>query len=148
MHEVSLPLPNSKVYFAGRYSRKKEIAEVAELAKKIGVNVVSTWHDKPDVEIDEAAIEANEMFFLKEALADLDELDTANTLVFFSESPTVGIPRAGRHVEFGYFLKMKRYKLESRIYVIGPIENIFQLFIDEKFADVPTFIYEMSKRIG
>jgi hypothetical protein len=148
MHEVSLPLPDSKVYFAGRYSRKHEIAEVAELAKKIGVNVVSTWHDKPDVEIDEAAIEANEMFFLEEAIADLAELDEANTLVFFSESPTVGVPRAGRHVEYGYFLKMRKLGLKSRIYIIGPIENIFQLFADEKFADVPTFVYEMSKRMG
>jgi hypothetical protein len=43
---------------------------------------------------------------------------------------------------------MKRDTPELQIYVIGPTENIFNLFADERFADVPTFIYEMSKRIS
>jgi hypothetical protein len=142
------PLRNPKVYFAARYSRKREVAEVAELARLVDVRVVSTWHDKADEDIDEAAIELNREYFANEADEDLEELRRANTLVFFSEDPNVGVPRGGRHVEYGYFLNMKHRHPRYQIYIIGPVENIFQLQADEVFSNVPQFVYEMSKRVA
>src|SRR6187402_1599940 len=102
------PLPNPAVYIAARYSRKLEIKGLASLIRKAGITVVSTWHDKPDFPFPESAIEEHATEFSAESIADLNELGTANTLIFMSEDPNVGIPRAGRHVEYGYFLRNKR----------------------------------------
>src|SRR6188768_1910934 len=114
--ELDEPLANPKIYLAARYSRKLEVKGVADLIKKAGITVVSTWHDKPAPAFGEEELDQNRDFFSTEAKADLDEIDEANTLLFFSEDPNVGVPRGGRHVEYGYFLKMKRNRPRLQIY--------------------------------
>lgn len=136
-----------KIYIAARYSRKDEVARLAGLMRKVGVTVVSTWHDEAESQIPETSFDANREHFLEMANRDLSELDTAESIVFFSESPTVGVPRGGRHVEFGYFLKMKRAVPQLRITVIGPTENLFHTLIDEQYPDMVEYVFAMAQRI-
>jgi len=59
-------------------------------------------------------------FYARCAAVDLEDIETADALLFFAEDPLVGIPRGGRHVEFGYGLARGKY-----IDVVGPRENVF-----------------------
>jgi nucleoside 2-deoxyribosyltransferase len=58
--------------------------------------------------------------FAKYAIQDLDDIDQAEILVLFAVTGTP-IPRAGRHVEFGYALAKNK-----KLVVVGDVkENIF-----------------------
>jgi len=79
-----------------------------------------------------------DLFYRELALADIQDIDRAEAILLYSEDPTVGVPRGGRHVEFGYALAKGK-----RLFVIGPKENIFHC-VDgvEHFADFNAFIME------
>lgn len=56
---------------------------------------------------------------------DLEDIAAADGFLFFAEDPQIGIPRGGRHVEFGLALALAKV-----VEVIGPSENIFHLLPD------------------
>lgn len=135
------------IYIAARYSRKKEVDNFAMLVRKAGFDVVSTWHGETAVEQEGNFNDENKDMWRDLAKQDLKELEEAKTLIFFSESPNIGIPRGGRHVEYGFFLHRRRHNRDLKIYIIGPVENLFNYFADEIFPDTATFVYEMAKRL-
>jgi hypothetical protein len=107
------------IYVAARYSRRNEMRSVASHLRACGHHVTSRWltEDKP---LDTKLGDDSPLFYATTARIDLDDIDKADTLMFFSEDPLVGTPRGGRHVEFGYALGKGK-----RVIVIGGPENIF-----------------------
>lgn len=109
----------NNIYLAARYSRKPEMQDVASTLVDRGYRVTSNWIQEnydPNVVLTEITDEDNR----KIALVDLEDILSADAMLFFAEDPLIGIPRGGRHVEFGYAMA-----LNLEIYVIGPKENIF-----------------------
>lgn len=118
-----------KIYVAAKYSRKEEIAECVKQLEAAKFKVVSTWHTEPHgpkVQLKDLKPSDH----TKYATRDLDELEEADMLLFFGEAGDQ--PRGGRHVEFGYALKLR-----IPILAIGPHENIFHYLPSVKH--VPSF---------
>ena len=109
----------SNIYIAARYSRRNEMRSVASHLRACGHRVTSRWltEDKP---LDIKLGDDSPLFYQTTAHVDLDDIDGADTLLFFSEDPLTGTPRGGRHVEFGYAIGTGK-----RVAVIGGSENIF-----------------------
>jgi hypothetical protein len=63
---------------------------------------------------------------------DLEDIMAADGFLFFAEDPAVGIPRGGRHVEFGVAIATSKI-----MEVVGPMENVFHLL--ENVKHFPTF---------
>lgn len=108
-----------KVYLAARYSRKKEIKSLVPILLENGIHVTSRWLQESGSETAHLH-EFTPKFCRQTAYIDLEDINEADTFVFFSEDPTIGTPRGGRHTEFGYALGMGK-----RLVVIGGEENIF-----------------------
>lgn len=109
----------SKVYIAARYSRRDEMKSVVPHLEAAGVEVTSRWllEDKP---LNTKLGDDTPEFYRETAHVDIDDIDRADSILFFSEDPHVGTPRGGRHVEFGYAIGKGK-----RLIVIGGPENIF-----------------------
>jgi hypothetical protein len=106
-----------KLYLAAMYSHKTKIAEAAKELTDLSFKVTSTWFKEPwapNVQMKDLTADDHSFY----ARRDLQEIEDADLLVFFSEEGAT--PRGGRHVEFGYALRGK-----LPILVIGPKENIF-----------------------
>ena len=121
-----------KWYFAGQFSRLEELAGYAVQARAAGLTVTSQWLDQ-DLGLGYAggSDEAGRGF----AKRDLEDIAAADGLLFFAENPVVGIPRGGRHVEFGVVLSTAK-----TIELIAPCgrENVFHL-LEPDSAIYPTF---------
>jgi nucleoside 2-deoxyribosyltransferase len=105
------------LYFAGRYGRREELKRYAGELRAMGITVTSRWLDGAH-EDDNGTPEEAERF----AIEDLKDLDVADVLVAFTESPGA-VPnraRGGRHVEFGYALAKGK-----QVCVVGHRENVF-----------------------
>lgn len=126
-----------KVYIAARYSRKHEVGGIASKLRKMGFEVVSTWHKEvhvPSVQL--AKIKPKTLRTYAER--DLLEVRECEVLLFLSESDQAYNRRGGRHVEFGYALA-----LGKGIAVVGPHENIFHhLKGVQHHDDVDDFVKE------
>lgn len=108
-----------KVYLAAQYARRDELKQHAVKLQEVGVEVTSRWlEEKAPLNSDMGDHKVD--FYQETATIDIEDIDRANAVVFFSEDPLVGIKRGGRHVEFGY-----AHAKEMPIYVIGPKENVF-----------------------
>lgn len=111
-----------QVYFAGPYLWKEYIEVCAvEFERKLGVGITSSWLGEshaPTVQLEDVPFDDN----VKYALQDMRDIDRADAFVLFAVPATdTPIPRAGRHVEFGYALAKG-----LPIYVVGlEKENIF-----------------------
>ena len=107
------------VYLAARYSRKKEIKALIPILLEHNIRTTSRWLHETASETAHLD-EFTPTFCQQTAEIDLEDIDDADTFVFFSEDPKIGTPRGGRHVELGFALAK-----EKRIVVIGVHENIF-----------------------
>ena len=105
-------------YFAAQFSRLAEVKALVEEARMAGVEVNSRWLNQYST----SGYAGGPGEGIKFAERDLEDIEVADALLFFAEDPTIGIPRGGRHVEFGYALA-----LDKRIEVVGPKENVFHL---------------------
>ena len=110
-----------RIYVAGPYQHKIYISSCAEDLRKIGIEVTSSWLEEnhaPNTQLSELSDAVNTRY----ALADLRDIDRADAFVLFTVAANLPpIPRAGRHVEFGYALAHG-----LPIYVVGKErENIF-----------------------
>lgn len=118
-------MQHRKIYLAARYSRRDEMRQIAyELEELHGHAVVSTWLMEINPLNTKLGDDSPE-FYRETAQTDLADIDKADTFVFFAEDPLVGVPRGGRHVEFGY-----AYATGKRMVVIGAEENIFHYLTD------------------
>ena len=107
------------VYIAGRYSRRDELRIVRDILIKRGFTVTSTWLDENEP-LNSQMGQKDSAWYYATQRVDLDDIKRADFVLFFAEDPLVGIPRGGRHVEFGYALG-----LGIPVHVIGPEENVF-----------------------
>ena len=137
------------VYLAGPYQWKNEIELCAQILKSIGVKITSSWLNEahaPNTPLDSLTDDVNEKY----ARADLRDIDRADAFVLFAVPKShVPIPRAGRHVEFGYALAKG-----MPIYVVGEVkENIFHYLPDKvrhfaMFADLVEFFARHPRVMG
>jgi nucleoside 2-deoxyribosyltransferase len=110
-----------KIYLAARYSRFREMLDYARDLKAAGHIVTSRWingnHQISDDGLSAQAAEAERVRFACEDRADLE---AADCVISFTESPRSTNSRGGRHVEHGIALA-----LGKRVIVIGHRENVF-----------------------
>jgi nucleoside 2-deoxyribosyltransferase len=108
-----------KVYIAGRYSQKVELNGVASLLRDNGHVVTASWLEEdyaPNITLDQ--VPDDDLAQL--AVVDIQDIQMADTLAFFSCDPATPTHRGGRHVEMGVAIA-----LNKQIIVVGPKENIF-----------------------
>ena len=107
------------IYLAGQYARRDELRGYAGLLTMAGLTVNSRWlledaplhHSLEDFETEWKRLTA---------LKDYWDIQRADTMIFFAESPENQPRRGGRHVEFGMALA-----LGKKVLVVGGRENIF-----------------------
>ncbi len=115
-----------KIYLAAQFARRDELRHYAAAIKNAGHECTSGWLDQ-DTPLDGKLTNHTPTDNTEFAHRDLEDIDRADVLLFFSEDPTVGVPRAARHVEFGY--AMKAGKLLA---VVGPRENVFHWLLSDR----------------
>ena len=108
-----------KVYLAARYDRREEMKEHRKALNAAGITVTSRWLDE-DEPLDADMWNKEDSWYIHTSIVDLQDIEDANAVIFFSENPLVGIKRGGRHVEMGYALGR-----EIPVVVIGGKENVF-----------------------
>lgn len=108
-----------KIYIAGRYSRRDEFRLVRDKLVSLDHTVTSRWLDENEPLQSQMGQHSDQWYYDTQNV-DLQDVWSADTMLFFAEDPLVGIPRGGRHVEFGYAIGIGR-----PIFVIGPRENVF-----------------------
>lgn len=128
-----------RVYLAGRYSRRVELAGYADELRSYGLEITSRWllgnHQAENDELHRGA--AAERF----AAEDVADLDAADVLLAFTEPPRSSSSRGGRHVEFGYALAQGK-----PILVVGPREHVFCCLVDQ-VADFAQAVPWLAGRI-
>jgi nucleoside 2-deoxyribosyltransferase len=109
-------------YFAGQFARLAELAGYAAKARLAGLTVTSRWLSQDPVSgYAGGSSEIGREF----AERDLEDITAADGLLFFAEDPAIGIPRGGRHVEFGFALAIGK-----ALEVVGSSENVFHMLED------------------
>jgi len=115
------PLPT---YVAGHYHSRRRLRHVADRLSARGVEIISTWLTRADVDDEQ-----------QEAETDLAEVRKARLFLLDTEDESI---TGGREVELGYALACG-----ARTVRIGPQRNIFHHLVD---AAYPTwedyFIWE------
>lgn len=141
------------IYLAARYSRYPEMQSYAIELMRLGHRITSRWiwgsHQITNEQMEDSA---KQELRTKLALEDITDLECANWLISFTETPRANTSRGGRHVEFGIALNARRehdrtrgsyMHLAGKFYrltIIGPRENIFHCVPEvEHFADWASF---------
>lgn len=101
----------------------------AKELRKCGVEVTSRWLEEPHSPTSQIGDVSDELM-REYAITDLEDIQAADILVFFSVDPKTPTVRGGRHVEFGYALGLKK-----PILVVGPQENIFHFLPQVQFVN-------------
>ena len=131
------------IYIAGRYSRKSELRLVALFLRAQGFAVTSRWLEEnhaPNVTMAEMTQEE-----LKDiARIDLEDIVSADVMLFYCEPQDKQPPRGGRHVEFGM-----AHALGKTIVTVGDPENVFH-YLPGVFAqpDLWRAVEFLTKRYG
>jgi len=100
-----------RVYLSAAFSRKLEMRFLAGALRRLGVEVVSTWHDELS---DDDDLMAGDAWAKPDKC--LREIRSSDTFVAF----TPGTPRGGRHAEWG-----AAAVLAQRLVLVGPPEQHF-----------------------
>jgi hypothetical protein len=99
-----------KIYLAARYSRKDEMAILADRLKDDGHEITSKWNYGNEAGMSREAV----------ALMDYEDVERADTLVLFTERLGSYNRGGGRHFEFG-----EAYALNKDCFVVGEQEHVF-----------------------
>lgn len=104
-----------KAYLAARYSRRAEMEVHAGRLKEAGFEITSRWvyGAEDHLGLDEEGI----------ALMDLEDVDSADAVISFTEPRGEYTRGGGRHVEFGYGLARGK-----RLIIVGGKENVFHSY--------------------
>lgn len=86
-----------KLYLASSFNSRAAMRNQRKIAELYGHSVTSRWIDIPA----DSPTLPNAKNSVQEAQNDLDDIDAADTLVFFSNTGTTS---GGKHIEFGYAL--------------------------------------------
>lgn len=107
------------VYLAGQYARRDELRVYGYdlLARNIFVTASWLWEELP---LQHKLSEFDTEWLTRAAAKDVADIERADTMIFFAETPENQPQRGGRHVEFGLALA-----LGKKIVVVGGRENIF-----------------------
>ena len=137
------------LYLAARFSRKEEMAGVADRLRNVDLNNIATWvtgaHDYTGVPDEHIPVSAQADF----AAEDLQEIHRADIVMVFTDPPGHGGSRGGKHFEAGFALA-----LGKPIVVIGPLENVFFSYLATKehrarhYEDLDAFIADWSPYAG
>lgn len=132
---------NMKIYLAARYSRIEEMNKVKTDLEKMGHTITSRWiNGNHQIKDDELNSEAKRLKKLIFATEDLEDLESAECCISFTEEARSTNSRGGRHVEFGLALAMRQ-----RCIVVGPIENVFHLLpVVEHYHNYQDFILKFN----
>lgn len=130
-----------RIYLAARYSRRKELRGVREVLQAMGHVVTSRWLDTDwDRTPEGQSSAAPPEYRAKYAVIDLEDVESADAVVSFTEEPESGGGRGGRHVEHGYAMALKK-----RIYVVGHRENLFHEHPSTRFhEDVSSLLWDIG----
>ncbi|MDA8264522.1 MAG: hypothetical protein M0T79_04075 [Actinomycetota bacterium] len=142
------------LYLAARYSRLDELCLYKSDLEKRGHVVPARWlKGEHQVHGLEAArlVQQGGPVPVREALLfasdDIEDVTSADVLVCFTEPPRSLNSRGGRHVELGIALGMRRLGVGPRIYLVGPLENVFHAppEIDGHFYDWDGFLAHIDR---
>ena len=128
-----------KIYIAGQYWRRDELKGLALKLEAMGIEVTSRWLNEKEP-LDGGMNHKPGAWYRETAIVDLEDIDRADGILLFSEDPNEGVPRGGRHVEFGYAIGTNK-----ALHVIGPWENIFHFLPAVKHYDD---IYDFATKVG
>lgn len=112
------------VYLAAQFARKEEIAEKGRELAQYGIIITSQWTGEllaPTASLHDNTDDLN----VEISNVDVLDIDAADVVVLFTEDPTVGIKRGGRHFESGY-----AFGCGKELITVGPRENIFHFHPD------------------
>ena len=117
-----------RIYLAGRYSRREELARYRDILKLRGITVTSRWlngdhkvDDTGSPTTDDGQVLGAEKLRTRFAREDIEDVKSADSLILFTEEPRVqSASRGGRHVEFGMALAFGK-----ALVAVGPRENLF-----------------------
>jgi hypothetical protein len=124
------------VYLAARFARQPELKKYSEELEKLGIRVTSRWLQEESPlhgNLGDVSDEEN----LAHALQDVEDIKNSDALVLFTEDPTQGFVRGGRHFESGL-----AYGLGKKVVTVGVPENIFH-FLEE----IPNFYDWKSAKV-
>lgn len=115
-----------KIYLAAAWGRREEILRVADRLRREGVDVTSSWL----TEEEGMQSGSKERFLRERAYVDLQDVDRADALVRFADTPrTRSVPRAlisgARMFEMGY-AKAKG----KGLIVVGGKQHVFDRLAD------------------
>lgn len=132
-----------RIYLSARYERRLELCGYREQIEQRGHTVTSRWLNGAPVGI-EALIESDDedglWYRVMAAQDDMEDIESSDLLIAFSEPPESDASRGGRHVEFGFALA-----LNVPLWVVGPPENIFHWLTDVRvFPDVETALARLE----
>jgi nucleoside 2-deoxyribosyltransferase len=108
-----------KLYLAAQYPRRDELKVYAAYLRHQGIEVTSRWLEEK-LPLNSQLGDDPEEQYKEFATFDIEDIDRADAIVFFSENPLIGVPRGGRHFEHGYAIGTGK-----PAYIIGPKENVF-----------------------
>ena len=115
-----------KIYLAAAWGRREEILRVADRLRLVGVEITSNWL----TEEEGMQSGSKERFLRERAYVDLQDVDRADVLVRFADTPrTRSVPRAlisgARMFEMGY-AKAKG----KGLIVVGGKQHVFDRLAD------------------
>ena len=119
-----------KLYLAARFSRLPELLGYKAELEADGFVVTSRWLLGGHEWVGTADEDIPVSELVRFAQDDLEDIDAADVIVCFTESPRSGPARGGRHVEAGYALAKG-----MPIIVVGHRENVFYCLPDVDFAE-------------
>ena len=85
-----------KAYLASQYPRRNELRIYVDMLESVGIEITSRWLDESEP-LESEMGEHSEEFYTRTAAINLEDVDKSDILIFFAESPLVGIKRGGRH---------------------------------------------------
>lgn len=133
-----------RIYLAGRYGRRDELAGIAGQLEAMGHEITSRWLSGEHEAKDESPTPEEAASW---AMDDLNDIDASEAFALFTEAdPEKQAGRGGRFVELGYALARHGLSAMDRVYLVGPTEsNIFTEHIDiDPFPSVEEFMEYMK----
>jgi hypothetical protein len=108
---MAMTAPVPRIYIAASYSRKAECKRLADCLRKHGAVITSEWLDLPQ----------NAKTQAQWAETDIECMNQARGILFFSETPESGYMTGGRHFELGWMARSG----DKWLWIIGGTENVF-----------------------
>lgn len=134
-----------RIYLAARYSRRDELCRYRSDLEALGHHVTSRWLDGThQLGGDGLSVQAADAERERFALEDHDDVEAAEVVISFTESPRSTSGCGGRHVEFGL-----AFALDKRCIIIGPRENVFHHLPGvEHYATWNDFLAAMREEVA